>query len=495
MELKKWAARYFEMICESQATVETGAEMIVPDLYPDISRIIDCSGQACIKEKVKYEDKLEITGLVRAGVLYVPEDGGGVARVDVNIPFAHSFECMADEEHALSRARLLTIDAHAVNPRKIQVTVALLVELDGYRPKTLEIAEDVDGECEVLKSAWQAYMPIAVRGKAFTAVEEIELSAAKPPIEELLKVDVRLLPGDVKPVGSKVILKGTAMIHMLYRSGNEPISAEHEFPFSQILEMEGLEDGADVELDLQLTGLEMDVRAAVSMEARLVTVTLHFDAQAVAWAERHFEAISDLYSVEKRARPEFAPVALTRLVDRSSKRQAVRESIEVGEDVGTVVDAQVLLWPAAVRDEGISCEATASIVYLNEDNQYSNLTRRITVHCPLENAIPYRAKALLAGEVTAVPTSEGLELRFLVDFELTGTESFAINTVTGISLEEAAETEPHPSVVLRRCMQGESLWDIAKRYGTTRRDLAQANGIEDPDAVAQGALLLIPRRR
>lgn len=492
MELKKWAARYFEKVCDTQATVETGAEMIVPDLYPDISRIIDCSGQACVKEKVKYEDRIEISGLVKAGVLYVPEDGNGMARMDVNIPFAHSFECLVSEEHALCRARLLTIDAHAVNPRKVQVSVALLVEMEGYLPRTLEIAEDVDEGCEVLKSAWQAYMPIAVKDKAFTAIEEIELSAAKPPIEEILKVDVRLLPGDVKPVGTKVILKGTAMIKLLYRAGNEPVSAEQEFPFSQILEMEGLEEGANVDLELQLTGLEMDIRAAVSMEARLITATLHFDAQAVAWAERHFEAVSDLYSVDKLAKPEFTPVRLNRLIDKGVRRQSMRESIEVGEDVSSVVDASVILWPASSREDGISCEAVANVLYLNEDGRYSNLTRRLTVHCPTDGEIPYRARAALAGDVTALPSSDGIELRFSVDFDLTGTGSFELNAVTGIRAEELPEASERPSVVLRRCMKGETLWDIAKRYGATRKDLALANGIEDIDALPQGALLLIP---
>ncbi len=495
MELKKWAARYFEKICDAQATVETGSEMIVPDLYPDISRIIDCSGQACVKEKTKYDEKIEVSGVLKAGVLYVPEDGNGIARLDVNLPFAHSFECLANEEHALCKARILTIDAHAVNPRKVQVSAALLVEVEGYLPKLLEIAEDVDGNCEVLKSAWQSYMPVAVKDKAFTVIEELELSAAKPPIEEILKVDVRLLPGDVKPVGSKLILKGTAIIRLLYRAGSEPVLAEQEFPFSQILEMEGLEDGANVELDLQLTGLEVDIRAAVSMEARIIAVSLHFNAQAVAWAERHFEAVSDLYSVEKLARPEYSPVKLNRLIDKCTKRQSVRESLEVGEDVSSVVDAQVMLWPASSREEGISCEAVANVLYINEDGRYSNLMRRLTVNCPHDSDMLYRAKASLAGDVTALPSSDGVELRFAVDFELTGTGGYEINAVTGIRVEELPDSAGRPSVVLRRCMKGESLWDIAKRYGATRKDLALANSIEDINALPQGALLLIPRKK
>ena len=40
----------------------------------------------------------------------------------------------------------------------------------------------------------------------------------------------------------------------------------------------------------------------------------------------------------------------------------------------------------------------------------------------------------------------------------------------------------------------ERLWDIAKAYGTTSRDIIQANGLEE-ELAPEGQLLLIPRKR
>lgn len=42
--------------------------------------------------------------------------------------------------------------------------------------------------------------------------------------------------------------------------------------------------------------------------------------------------------------------------------------------------------------------------------------------------------------------------------------------------------------------EGDTLWEIAQRFGTTVRALVRANDIEDPDLVYPGQELVIPGR-
>jgi hypothetical protein len=68
--------------------------------------------------------------------------------------------------------------------------------------------------------------------------------------------------------------------------------------------------------------------------------------------------------------------------------------------------------------------------------------------------------------------------------------------VDDMTVDSAPEEEPgpRPSLVLRVLDEGERLWDVAKRYGTTIGDIEKANelGGEQPWG---GKLLLIPRKR
>ena len=75
----------------------------------------------------------------------------------------------------------------------------------------------------------------------------------------------------------------------------------------------------------------------------------------------------------------------------------------------------------------------------------------------------------------------------------TGSKAAAVSTVT---FDENAPQDHtgQPSIVLRMVTGGERLWDIAKAYGTTARDVMQANALEEEE-LPDGQLLLIPRKR
>ena len=68
-----------------------------------------------------------------------------------------------------------------------------------------------------------------------------------------------------------------------------------------------------------------------------------------------------------------------------------------------------------------------------------------------------------------------------------------------VSALEQEEHQPllemeRPSIVLRQMTDGETLWDIAKTYSTTIREIQQANEM-DSESVVPGGMLLIPYRR
>ena len=492
MELKKKTFLFFEPALDETAAPEAGADMIVPDLYPDIARIVDASGQACLKDRTLREDRLDLAGLARVSVLYVPEGEQRLRKLDVSIPFNHVFDGRFPQgSEALADVKLLSVSARAINPRKVSILCALSVHAVVYAPGTLEIGDEVTGECEVRRAVYSSYVPVDVKCKYFTMTESLEIPGTRPPVDEILRASPRLTVTDIKHVGNKIIFKGTAAMGLLYLSGGQPYFTEQELPLSQIVEMDALEEGAGVEIELQLTGMDLDIGQTPGGEARRIDLSLHLEAQAVARSERRMEAIIDLYSTSGGLRPVMEPALLTELIDRGVRRQSVRELLEVGDEVHSVVDTLVTLGPPA---EGVmGCEALVRIVFLSEAGEYQSLLRRLPVVCEgLERA---RLRARLAGEVTAVPTSDGIELRFSVDFEYLCLDTSRIMTVGELVQDELFEKPVRPSVVIRRCREGESLWDIAKAYGTTVRELVTANGLEEGGEAADDRLLLIPKKR
>lgn len=515
MDLNMRTIRYFERILEGNAVKEESADIIVPDMYPDILRIVDTSGLAVIKEKSARDDRTEVFGVVKANVLYVPEGEQGLKKLDVSLPFSHVFEGrgITPESRIMARAVLLSAETHPINPRKVQVSVSVQLDLTVFSAADWDVCEGVaearENSVQLLKSVQCAYMPIAVKDKSFVVSDEIEAPGSRPPILEILKADVRLITQEVKPIGKKLLFKGAAFMRVLYQGppGAHPADGigvlEQEVPFSQIIEMEDAEDECDCAVSVQLAGLDLDLRTGLSGEARVLGVSLQLDAQAVGFMQRNLEAVVDLYSTAFETVPEFRTYHASQLLDKSVHRQSVRESCETGQPVGSVIDAQVFLWPVTqTREEEyieLSTEAMVKVVYLGDDQQFYSMMRRVPVSCKLEAAadVECRATAAVTGEILATGTHEGVELRFSVDFDVMLSSVGQFTAIGAVSLDMQAprDSSGQPSVVLRRSQLGESLWQIAKKYNTTTGGIALANQLDESEALEAGKLLLIPRHR
>ncbi|MDR1669549.1 MAG: DUF3794 domain-containing protein [Oscillospiraceae bacterium] len=495
MELKKQTFLYYQTVLDASSAPEVTADMIVPDLYPDMADVVSATGQACVKEKALRDDRLDLTGIVKVGVLYRPEGEGGLRKLDVTIPFNHVFDGrFPNQSEAFCDVRLLEAAAKAVNPRKVSVLCKLAVRAVVHAPAEMEIPTDVSEPCEVRRQTFTAYIPTAAKSRGFTVNENVEIPASRPPVDEIVIARPNMSVTDVKTIGNKAVFKGAVTLNILYLSGGEPASAEHEFSISQIMDINGLEDGAHVDLGLRFTGIEMDIGNGLGGESRQIAVTLHFDAQAAAYMERNLEAITDLYSTSSTLNLQMEPLQLTELIERGVRKQPVRETLELDEDVRSVIDTCVTLGLITRLGDDVGCLAYINLLYTADDGTVKLLSRKAEVPAGLDiegaHVVSHNAS-----EVTSAPSSGSMELRFAVDFNFLATKVFKLLVVGGVSEEEPAEKPNRPSVVLRRCQEKEELWDIAKKYNTTIGELCLANGLEEGEAVPNGRLLLIPKKR
>ena len=68
----------------------------------------------------------------------------------------------------------------------------------------------------------------------------------------------------------------------------------------------------------------------------------------------------------------------------------------------------------------------------------------------------------------------------------------AIPVISDISMEEEEKIEDY-SVIIYVVKSGDTLWKIAKRFGSTVDDIARVNGMERPDRLNVGEKIYIPK--
>ena len=184
------------------------------------------------------------------------------------------------------------------------------------------------------------------------------------------------------------------------------------------------------------------------------------------------------------------------------REQLVREKIETGAEVQTVLATDVIFSSAGVSGggESASLRATANlrVLYLDENAVPLLSERRSEVL--LETDLPAggqaRVQDMYAGEIAASVGADGVELRFPVTFAVSVSETPCYPCLQSLEAEECGKKDENvPSLVLRAMKQGERLWDIAKLYRTTVEAILAANELKEESAAVIGKLLLIPRRR
>lgn len=506
LELQRTCLNGFQTVLDRTAVQEETLESIVPDACPDIMRIVDADGQICLTARELSTGSLRVSGTVRAAVLYIPDGEDGPRHMDVLIPFI----CTVDDPaiHSGCRVtavpRLCAVDARAVNPRKILTRAELAVDVRVFAPGensacTGASCGNADEGVQQKLEQQEAYLIYAVSEKSFTFSDVLNLPASKPKAEELLRS--RLTPRNLeaKIIGSKLILKGEVELAILYRAeGGAVASHRFQLPYSQIMEVSGAAEDCDVMVDPTVSGLECTLQTG---DPGAVAVTMELLAQAAVWEKQPVTLLSDLYCTRCPLEVEREEFSISQLVGGESRRESVRQFCECGIPARTVVDCTLSMGRVVrTREEGtvsFRAETSVTILFLSEDDALCSVTYPVPAVSELaaEEGCDILCRCGGTGELTAVPVTGGLEVRFDLEFSFLMTRTVRCPCVGGFRELPIPEGEgERPSVILRMVGEGEALWDIAKACGSTIGDIVDANELEQESAPA-GMLLLIPRRR
>ena len=503
LELNRTHLAGYETMLETTVFREETLETIVPDANPDVLRLIDTQGKALLKSKEAMDGRVALAGTAQLTILYQPEGGTGPRRLEVGIPFSTSVEDSRLTSDCLvtAVARVVGADTRTINPRKILTRVEVAVNVKVFREETVLLCTGVHAEggtAEERKESHRPYCVSAVQEKLVSFENELSIPVGRPVAEELICNRVELASHEAKLIGNKLIFKGEALVRLLYRSvGGEMDTADFTLPFSQVAEVIGVGENGQCIIDVGLNG----VTFTLGEDGRTVSAALSVLVQFLVCEEREIELLADMYSVCCPVKVDRVPFVYRRRREAGVGRQMVRQMIETGLSVRSVVDAYCLVGRTTHRREGkqtnLMVDVIVTVICVTDEGELCAMSRRLETGCSVE--IPEECLCSFecrCGELVAMPGADGVEVRFPMEFPY-----FCEQEEQGMVVRETTLAEDggegggeKPSIVLRVLQPGESLWDVAKRYGTTIEDVVRANELEGKQP-EEGTMLLIPRKR
>lgn len=506
LTLKKAGHDYYEPVEFTPFSCETMREHIVPDSCADIARIVETMGHVRVTScEISGDGRFCAGGTVDISVLYIPEKGEGSCSLRFQIPFqAYGDEHWDGKCDFLDiRGEVQNVDTRLLNPRKVLTRVNLILHPVGCRHTSLALCTDVREEesIQIMREQRETRVIAAVREKEFPFLEEISLSPGHGGADEIHAVRVQLRGTDCKQIGSKLVVKGIAAATVLYREGGGGIArANQEFPFSQILDGSGLEEEWENETEFRVLGADCTVGGDDGANNHhLLTLNLLVGIRVTVWKTEKIAFISDLYSTACPVMCATEQITLRENTNRYARRQNVREMMETGIAVKSVLDVEVevgMLRQGSI-DHVVEVPVYARCLFLDENDALHSSRREFTVTCPVEREgdTVTRGGAFCCGDVMTGLLPDGIELRFPMEFALESVDEIRYLSVCGGETSEDPGSSSCPSLVLRKIGADETLWSVAKQYRTTCAAILKVNEIEDERKIPRDRLLLIPRCR
>ena len=239
-----------------------------------------------------------------------------------------------------------------------------------------------------------------------------------------------------------------------------------------------------------------------SIEEHSIYIEMEIGVMAIVYEEKQINLIQDLYSPCENL--EFNKKKITTIMGKQNVQEMkqIREKVELeGIENKNIIDVDVT--PIIQKENRLNSkivfegELELRFILSNNDLQMDTRTAKIPFEYTLDNV----------DDSENVNTNMDIEVAnqdFIVQDggAVTSNVDMMMNTNyyrnTNLNIMDEIQTngereEQDYNIIMYIVKKDDTLWKIAKRYGSTVEDIARANGIEDENKIYIGQKLFIPR--
>lgn len=271
IQVLKEKIKYNEVVGENTSTtIVKDAFELVEDL-PDIIDILRVDIKAFEKEVKVVEDKVIVAGEIKGSIMYLGDDDvNRVNHINHEIPFTHFVDISGINKEMDYNVKVSSQEPNCeikedINGRSRVVDIESLIKIDAkvFESKEKEITIDTystDKKFDLSKEIVKVTENIGSTTNKETVKGVIDVSDDDEIIKEIYTVSVKPMITDTRIIDSKGIIEGIATADMLYlgEESGEIRSIRSDFPFKSYIDMEGIDDNMDADIDMILESIEFD---------------------------------------------------------------------------------------------------------------------------------------------------------------------------------------------------------------------------------------------
>lgn len=496
----------------SQITLDD--DFNVPDNKPDVLRLIQDKGEIKIEETSLGPGHIWIKGVLRFQLLFRSDlKEQKVSSLSGEIPFQESLNVDGLEEYDTARIRwqIEDLSVGIINSRKLSVRalVELSAVVNEIHDEEVATEAEIREGVETLMDTRTILQLFYGKKDTYRFKEEIMLPSNKPNIREVLWKSVQLRGVETRLLENQILVKGEALVFVLYLGEEEEERLqwlESALPFSGTLDCDGCGEDMTLDLNYDISAVELEPRPDYDGEERMLHLELVLDLNIHIYQEEQIQVLEDVYAVNCRLETEYESAVFEQLLIKNSSKCRVSDRLTVPENQEGILqlcasEGTISIDRSEIVAEGISVEGTlvVQLLYVTADdrNPLSALKEMIPFRHLIE--VPgiteqsrYQLEACLEQLTTVMLDSSQVEVKAVISLNSIVFEKNPMPRLVRVTEEplDMEALQERPGIIGYIGRAGDRLWDIAKENFTTVDNIRKTNGLTE-DTLKDGEKILI----
>ena len=517
MELIKKNVHMNKLRCRCNTQLTLDDDFNVPDVKPDIDRIVKEQGTISISEVKPLNGKVSVRGELAFNLLYVSaDDDRPVHNIIGRLPFDEliNMDDATPESNVNVKWEIEDLSTSLINSRKVSVKsiVGFRCMAEDIYDEETAIGVEASPEVQYLNKKMEITQLAINKKDTYRIKDEITLPSGKPNILDVHYYELELRNVETRMGDNKINLKGDLILFMLFSSETEeqPVQFyETELPFSGSVDCSGCNESMISDICIQILSKSLDVKADSDGETRVVDVEVVLDMDVKAYEEEVVDVLSDVYSTAKQIHPYFEEANFENIITKNNSKARVADHIMISNNAPTVMQicnasGNIKIDDMEIVNNGIQVDGViyVQILYITDDDSkplgcvkgvvpFSQVVEVKNIN----DSCMYDIKPSIEQLNVIMMDSNDIEVKCSISLDTIVMEQLKQMIIRDVAEEELdlGLLQEMPSLTGYIVKPGDTLWAIAKQFYTTVDSIMETNDMDSGTINVGDHLLLIKK--
>lgn len=493
----------------------------VSDTKPDVARIVCCSGRVKVDEIKMGMNKIWVKGRLEFQIMYQAEGAvADLSGMEGEIPFMEEIylDKMEGQDRVICNAHLDDLRVQIINSRKLNVQAVISLEPKVEETVAQEICTEIDGlETGGLEGGLEYrkkkldYLETVVKKRDLLRIhEETKLPAGMPDMGNAIWKGMEIAQIGFKAMDEKLAVNGEMNVFVVYREDNTDKINWYEavVPFSGNVECQNSREGMLADVSYDIGHEEISIRDDSDGEPRIIGIEAALELEIKLYEQEQEQVVADVYGVSCEVNAVTDNRSFRDLLADMNIEEKLARNIRLEDAESKVLQichcsARAVIEDITFEQNEIRITGAVEIKVL-----YTTSAEGQTI-CSVDDSLPFEIARELEGadgadieqfstdvqltqQNISIKDSAQLEWRGMLNIRLMiyDSKNEAILTDLKLSPIPPEVLEGLPGFAIYCVNNGDSLWQIGKKYYVSVERIREINNLTD-DTVKAGDRLLI----